>query len=104
MQCLFLLGGQVDYLLGHLASPASVFLGEELEGIHAKLVVGETEEEPQREERAVEVEHAVVERKVLASAQIVISEGCMPVKAVNFVAWCTSQQTDFYGVRLLCKA
>lgn len=56
------------------------------------------EKETEHEERLLEVENAIVESEVIAGSHIVPAQGCVSVKAVDFIAGATRQQTDLDGV------
>lgn len=75
-----------------------VLFAENVVGQYAQLIVGEPEEETEHEERLFEVEDTIVESEVIAGSHIVPAQGCVSVKAVDFIAGAARQQADFDGV------
>jgi hypothetical protein len=52
--------------------------------------------------RRIEVEDTIVEYKVFACLQVMVSDGRVSIETIDFLVRCTGDETDFYAVQLFC--
>ena len=98
-QFLFLLGGEVQFLLPDIALQVIIFCGKTFVIAGTQLVVCFAEGKAENKVRCVEVEYAVVEYGVDTACIVLVSYGCMSEKGIYFFARSARQQADAYGVR-----